>query len=176
MADPRILVLGVGNILMGDDGVGVHAVRALADGYDLPANVRVIDGGVVGLGLLGEIAATDFLIIVDAVKCGGTPGSIYRLRQEGIHPRRGPFVSAHEVGIAELLAAAEFSACLPQTEILGVEPLETETVCLELSSPLRGALRQVVAAIVDRLRAQGAEFKRKPESETAKPEPESLDA
>jgi hydrogenase maturation protease len=176
MADPRILVLGVGNTLMCDDGVGVHAVRALADGYELPADVRVVDGGVAGFGLLGEIAVADFLIIVDAVKCGGTPGAIYRLRQEDIRPRRGPFVSAHEVGIAELLAAAKFSECLPQTEILGIEPSETETVSLELSSPLRRVLPQVVAAIIDRLRAHGAEFKRKPESETATPEPESLDA
>ena len=71
MADPRILVLGVGNTLMRDDGVGVHAVRALADGYELPANVLVVDGGVAGLRLLGDIAAADYLIIVDAVKNGG---------------------------------------------------------------------------------------------------------
>ena len=98
MADPRILVLGVGNTLMCDDGVGVHAVRALVDGYELPANVRVIDGGVAGLRLLGDIAEADYLIIVDAVKRGGITGSIYRLRKEDLHPRRGPFVSAHEVG------------------------------------------------------------------------------
>ena len=74
MADPRILVLGVGNTLMCDDGVGVHAVRALADGYEFPANVLVVDGGVAGLRLLGEIAAADYLIIVDAVKNSGDPG------------------------------------------------------------------------------------------------------
>lgn len=176
MAEPRILVLGVGNTLMCDDGVGIHAVQSLADGYELPANVRVVDGGVAGLGLLGEIAAADFLIIVDAVKWGGTPGSIHRLGQENLLPHRGPFISAHEVGIAELLAAAEFSGCLPQTEILGVEPLVMETVGLELSSPLRCALPQVVTAIIERLRARGAELKRKPESETAKLEPENLDA
>ena len=176
MAEPRILVLGVGNTLMRDDGVGVHAVGALADGYELPANVLVVDGGVAGLRLLSEIAAADYLIIVDAVRRGGVPGSIYRLGQEDLHPRRGPFVSAHEVGIAELLAAAEFTGRLPETHIIGIEPLETETVCLELSSPLRCALPQVVTAIIERLRAHGAELKRKPASETAKPEPESLDA
>jgi hydrogenase maturation protease len=170
------LVLGVGNTLMRDDGVGVQAVGALADGYELPTNVLVVDGGVAGLRLLSEIAAADYLIIVDAVRRGGVPGSIYRLGQEDLHPRRGPFVSAHEVGIAELLAAAEFTGRLPETHIIGIEPLETETVCLELSSPLRCALPQVVTAIIERLRAHGAELKRKPASETAKPEPESLDA
>ena len=176
MADPQILVLGVGNTLMCDDGVGVHAIRALADGYELPTNVRVVDGGVAGLGLLGEIAAADFLIIVDAVKCGGTPGSIHRLGQEDLQPRRGPFVSAHEVGIAELLAAAEFTGRLPETHIIGIEPLETETVGLEVSLPLRRALPQVVAAIIERLRAHGVELKGKSKAETAELIPEDLDA
>ena len=176
MTDPRILVLGVGNTLMRDDGVGVHAVRALADGYELPADVRVVDGGVAGLGLLGEIAVANFLIIVDAVKCGGTPGAIYRLRQEDIRPRRGPFVSAHEVGIAEVLAAAEFSGRLPETHIIGIEPLETETVSLDLSLPLRRAMPQIVAAIVDTLHAHGVELTEKSKLGIEQREPESLDA
>jgi hydrogenase maturation protease len=159
MAEQRILVLGVGNILMGDDGVGVRAVQALADGYNLPANVRVVDGGVAGLSLLGEIADADYLLIVDALKNGGAPGSIHRLRQEDLQPRRGPFVSAHEVGVGELLAAAEFSGQLPDTDIIGIEPLETNAVKLELSLSLRRSLPQIVAAIVGQLNARGVELK-----------------
>jgi hydrogenase maturation protease len=170
MAAPRVLVLGVGNTLMGDDGVGVYAVQALADNYELPANVRVIDGGVAGMRLLGDIAEVDYLIIVDALKNHRVPGTIYRYRQADIQPRRGPLVSAHEVGIAELLAAAEFSGRLPETEILGVEPLETETVSLELSSPLRRALPQIVAAIVDTLHAHGVELKEKLAIQRCEPE------
>ena len=155
MAAPRLLVLGVGNTLMGDDGIGVHAVQALADSYELPANLRVVDGGVAGLRLLGDIADVDCLIIVDAVRRGGVPGVIHRLRRQDIQTRRGPLISAHEVGIAELLAAAEFSGNLPETHIIGVEPLETETVALELSAPLRCALPKVVGAIVSALHAHG---------------------
>jgi hydrogenase maturation protease len=176
MAEPRILVLGVGNSLMRDDGVGVQAVGALADGYELPANVLVVDGGVAGLRLLGDLAAADNVIIVDALKNNGMPGTIYRFRREDIQPRRGPFVSAHEVGIAELLAAAEFSGRLPETHIIGIEPLETETVGLELSLPLRRALPQAVAAIIERLRSHGVELKRKSKAETAELISESLDA
>ena len=176
MADPRILVLGVGNTLMCDDGVGVHAVRALADGYEFPANVLVVDGGVAGLRLLGDIALADDLIIVDALKNNGMPGTIYRFRREDILPRRGPFVSAHEVGIAELLAAAEFSGRLPETHIIGIEPLETETVSLDLSLPLRRAMPQIVAAIVDTLHAHGVELTEKSKLGSEQREPESLDA
>ena len=161
MGDPRAVVLGVGNTLMQDDGVGVHAVQALADLYELPANVRVIDGGVAGFRLLGEFATVDYLIIVDAVRRGGVPGSIYRLGQADFRPRRGPLVSAHEVGIAELLAAAEFSGCLPQTQIVGVEPFDTETMGLQLSAPVRRALPQVIAAIVETLLTLGVELKQK---------------
>ena len=176
MADPRILVLGVGNTLMRDDGIGVHAVETLAARYELPANLCVVDGGVAGLRLLGEIAAADYVIIVDALKNNGVPGTIYRLRREDIQPRRGPFVSAHEVGIADLLAAAEFSGRLPETEILGVEPLETETVGLDLSSPLRGAMSQIVAAIIDTLHAHGVELKEKSKLGIQQCEREGVDA
>ena len=175
MADPRILVLGVGNTLMCDDGVGVHAVRALADGYEFPANVLVVEG-VAGLRLLGDIALADDLIIVDALKNNGMPGTIYRFSREDILPRRGPFVSAHEVGIAELLAAAEFSGRLPETHIIGIEPLETETVSLDLSLPLRRAMPQIVAAIVDTLHAHGVELTEKSKLGSEQREPESLDA
>jgi len=176
MKAPRVLVLGVGNILMRDDGVGVHAVQALADAYELPANVRVVDGGAGGLGLIGEFADLDYLLIVDAVRNGGVPGSIHHLGPEQIQPRRGPFVSAHEVGIAELLAAAEFSGHLPETQIIGVEPLETETVNLDLSLPLRRTMPQIVAAIVDVLHAHGVELTEKLKVGIQPGEPEGVDA
>ena len=176
MATPRILVLGVGNTLMGDDGIGVHAVQALADSYELPANVRVADGGVAGLRLLGEIAAVDYLIIVDALKNGAVPGAIHRLGRQDIKTRRGPFVSAHEVGIAELVAAAEFSGNLPETDIIGVEPLETETVALELSTSLQFALPKVVAAIVGALHAHGVALKEKSKQGIQTCDPENIDA
>ena len=176
MAAPRILVLGVGNTLMADDGIGVHAIQALADSYELPANLRVVDGGVAGLRLLGDIAAADYLIIVDALRNGGVPGAIHHLRREDIQPRRGPFVSAHEVGIAELLAAAEFSGRLPETQIIGVEPLDTNTVGLELSAPLRSALGKVVAAVVNRLRTLGVDLKENSKLGIQQCEPEGVHA
>jgi hydrogenase maturation protease len=176
MVAPRILVLGVGNTLMGDDGIGVHAVHALADSYDLAENVRLIDGGVAGMRLLGDITTAEYVIIVDALKNNGVPGTIYRLCRADIQPRHGPIVSAHEVGIAELLAAAEFSGHLPQTQIIGVEPLETETVSLDLSLPLRRAIPQIVAAVVDTLHAHGVELTEKSKLGIQQCEPEGVDA
>ncbi|OGQ74106.1 MAG: hypothetical protein A3G40_10665 [Deltaproteobacteria bacterium RIFCSPLOWO2_12_FULL_57_22] len=161
MDDPRVLVLGIGNTLMQDDGVGVWAVEALSEDYDAPGHVKIMDGGVAGLRLLAEIAWAEFLLIVDAVKGGGAPGSIYRLGPENLPARQGPFFSAHEVGIAELLSALEFTGKLPKTRIIGVEPLETETVGLEPTEPLRAALPGVVAAVVAELDGMGVVLRRR---------------
>lgn len=161
MGGASVLVLGIGNTLMRDDGVGVWAAGALSEAYDAPAGVKIMDGGVAGLRLLGAIAQADFLLIIDAVKGGGSPGSIYRLEPDALPQRRGPFFSAHEVGIAELLLALEFMGKLPKTRIIGVEPLETESVGLDLTESLRAALPAVVAAVVQELEDLGVVMRRR---------------
>ena len=176
MDDPSILVLGVGNTLMRDDGIGVWAVKALADVYEIPPNILVMDGGIAGLRLLGEFARVSHLLIVDAIRGGGAPGSIYRLEPEALPGSRGPFLSAHEVGIAELLSAAEFSEKLPKTRIIGVEPLQTEAMGLELTEPLRAVLPTIVLAVVEELNRMGFSLRKKPEANKRKGEAKRIDA
>ena len=158
---PTVVVLGVGNTLMQDDGVGVWTIRALAEAYDLPPHVRLIEAGIAGLRLLSELDGAEHLLIVDAVAGKGRPGSIYHLTPEDLPKGRGPFLSAHEVGITEVLSVAELLGRRPRTRILGVQPLETETVGLELTPPLQEALPQVVAAAVEELRVLGVEVTEK---------------
>lgn len=176
MGGSGVLVLGVGNTLMQDDGIGVWTVRALAEAYEIPAHVWIMDGGVAGLRLLGEIAQAESLLIVDAVRGRGAPGSIYRLGPGELPARQGPFFSAHEVGIAELLSTAEFSGKLPKTRIIGVEPLETEEMGLELTEPLRAVLPSIVAAVVEELGGMGVEVRRKPAAESHRCKAEKVDA
>lgn len=161
MDDPDVVVLGIGNTLMRDDGVGVRAVRFLFETYDLPPRVRLIEGGVAGLRLLPEISSANYLLIVDAVEGSGPPGSIYRLGPENLHGREGPLFSAHEFGIRELLSIAEFLGKLPRTRIVGVKPLETEIPGLDLTPMLREALPGVIAAVVEELKAAGIECREK---------------
>ncbi len=158
---PTIVVLGVGNTLMQDDGVGVWALRALAEAYELPSSVRLIDAGVAGFRHLPEIAEADCLIILDAVEGDGPPGTLYRLTPEDIPARQGPTLSAHEVGIAEILSMAEFLGKLPKTRILGIQPIETRAVGLDLTPPLQEALPGIVEAVAEELRALGVETIRK---------------
>lgn len=156
---PSVVVLGVGNTLMQDDGIGVRAVRALAESYKFPAHVRLVEAGAAGLRLLSELDGAEHLLIIDAVAGRGTPGSIYRLAPEDLPDERSPLVSAHEVGIAELLSAAELLGKKPHTRILGIQPLEVREVGLELTPPLQKALPFVVAAAVEELKTMGVQVK-----------------
>lgn len=157
MDGPDVVVLGIGNTLMQDDGVGVRAARLLSETYDLPPQVRLIEGGVAGLRLLPQISSADYLLIIDAVEGRGPPGSIYRLGPEDLPGREGPILSAHEVGICELLSVATFVGKLPRTRIVGVKPLENEVPGLDLTPTLREALPRVIAAVVEELKAAGIE-------------------
>lgn len=158
-----IVVLGVGNTIMQDDGIGVRAVQALGQAYTLPSSVRLIEGGVAGIRLLPYIQDADDLLIVDAVSGSGPPGTIYRLSSEEIPLARGPLMSAHEVGIAELISMADLLGKLPRTRILGIQPLEVRSIGLDLSKPLRAALPGIVAAIAGELKAMGVVAREKRE-------------
>lgn len=160
-APPSVIVMGVGNTLMRDDGIGVWAVRALAETYDWPARVRLVDGGVAGLRCLSEFEGAEHLLIIDAVSGKEPPGAIYRLTPENLSARRGPLFSAHEVGVVELLSVAEMMGKLPRTRILGVQPQEVDEVGLDLSPALRRILPRVVDAAVGELESLGVKPLRK---------------
>lgn len=158
-----VLILGIGNTLMQDDGIGVWAVQALLETYVLPPNVRVVEGGVAGFRLLPEIDEAEHLLIIDAVKGNCPPGTVYHLAPEDLPASRTLTLSAHEVGIMEVLSVAELIGKMPHTKILGVQPLETERVGLELTQPLKEAIPFVVAAAAEELRALGIVMFRKKE-------------
>ena len=93
MSVKHILILGIGNTLFSDEGFGVHVVERLQERYDFADNVSVVDGGVLGLGLMGIISQADHLIVVDAVRNKGRPGDFHRLDGPAIEQ---PFVCGRE--------------------------------------------------------------------------------
>jgi len=121
-----VLVLGIGNLFMGDDGIGARIHRLQQEQLRMPG-VRVVDGGTIGLGLLGLLDGVERLIIVDAVKCGSTPGTIVRLAGEQVQRCIKTKLSVAEAGLSDLLAAAEPSGRLPhEIVLLGMEPAVLE--------------------------------------------------
>ncbi|MFC2021172.1 HyaD/HybD family hydrogenase maturation endopeptidase [Chloroflexota bacterium] len=147
----RTVILGVGNILMRDEGIGVHVIDALSDG-PLPANIdlEIIDGGTSSdiLHLLGK---THKLIIVDAVKGGDDPGSVYRFRVEDIAVEDNYSLSLHQLSLFESLDMMEYMGDRPEeTVIIGVEPKEIRAG-LELSPELEQKIPQIVKLVLDEI-------------------------
>jgi hydrogenase maturation protease len=147
----KTTVLGVGNLLLSDEGVGIHVVNRLM-GMTIPPGVEVIDGGVNGLGLMGALRETDRLIVIDAVRTGEAPGSIYRFSIEDLttYPERYT-MSIHETGIVDVLHLSGLLGRTPKTTIIGVEPKSLE-MGMELSPEIHARIPRVIELIFDELK------------------------
>lgn len=122
----KILVLGLGNTLLTDDGIGLHVIAALerAVPKESAARIVILDGGTLGLSLLPEIEAATALIVVDAANFGGTPGEVRVFDEAAMDVQLGAAkTSAHELALADLIGAASLSGCLPRRRALvGISP------------------------------------------------------
>ncbi len=150
----RITIMGVGNLLLTDEGFGIHVVKLLEEHYEFPQNVSVIDGGVLGLNLLGVISEADQLIVIDAVKNGEAPGSLYRIERESIPERVRAKNSLHQVDFLETLTLCQALDKTPETVILGVEPEDIETLGIDLTQTTLkkvDKMIEMVLAELDRL-------------------------
>ena len=146
-----ILVLGIGNLIMSDDGIGVRVVQLLAERYRFPAGVTVLDGGTLGLDLLPKLEGITRLLVVDAVDVGKPPGTLVRLSGDEVPVVLETKVSPHQMGLKDLLAVAMLQGFAPCEMVLwGVQPALIEPG-LELSPvvapQLEPLLRHVVAEL-----------------------------
>jgi hydrogenase maturation protease len=157
MQTKRILVLGVGNILLKDEGVGVRVIERLQAGYTVSPNVELLDGGTLGIRLLEYITAADHLIVVDAVRNGQPPGTLYRLPAEDL-PRCVSFKnSLHQTGLLETLAYAEMLEKRPSTVVVGIEPADITPWGTELTPTLQERLPELVGKVLTEIvRAGGS--------------------
>lgn len=148
----EIAVVGLGNVLHGDDGVGPYAVRVLEAHWDFPDDVRVVDLGTPGLDLHPHVAGLDALIVVDTVRAEGEPGELrrYDMRQILRHPP--PIrVSPHDPGLKETLLSLEFAGLAPrEVVLLGVVPRSCEQG-IGLDPAVRDAVPRIERAVVEEL-------------------------
>jgi hydrogenase maturation protease len=140
-------VLGMGNVLLRDEGIGCHVVHAL-EGIPLP-DVEIIDGGTCP-DVLQLVENADKLVIVDAVRGGGTPGQIYRFHPEDITLEQKPFLSLHDVGLVDSLRLMQLWRNIGEAVIIGVEPKEISWG-LELSPELQEKMPQIIGTILSEL-------------------------
>jgi hydrogenase maturation protease len=145
IATDRVLVLGIGNLLMGDEGVGVHVLRELEQ-EALTPGVRLLDGGTGGVSLLVELDGADDIIMVDATRDGQPAGTITFLQPEfvGELPRG---LGAHDFGLKDLFAAAALLGRLPRIHLYTIAVEEVRPMCTELSPAVAAAMPEVIHAV-----------------------------
>ena len=152
MEQGQITVLGVGNILMQDEGFGVRVVEELLSSYRFPEHVQVLDGGTLGMELLRFLTGTERLIIVDAVNGDKSPGSLYEFANAEVKAYFKEKVSMHELGIQDVLAAMDILECpVQEVVVLGVQPAVIE-VGMELSPMVAPCLKPALDKVLNRLR------------------------
>jgi len=151
----KTILIGLGNILMRDEGVGVHAVNAVKERFEVPPELEIIDGGTAGLDLLPFFEGRDRVLLVDAVDFGEEPGFIGELVNEAIPARFGKSkASLHHLGLAEVLALAQLQDLLPREIcLIGIQPQ-----ALKPGLELTEALQEKFEALIARIRAKLGEW------------------
>ena len=147
----KVVILGVGNLLLSDEGVGVHVANELMK-RELPPGVTVVEGGTDGFRLINVITEADRLIVVDAVKGGGAPGSIYRFDINEVQNCPSGFkTSVHQIGILEVINLSGLIGKTPQTTVIGIEPKSLE-MGMELSPEVKAKIPRIIELIWDELK------------------------
>ena len=142
---PAVLVIGVGNLLMGDEGVGIHLLRAL-ERDALAPGVQLLDGGTGGINLLEAISRAPVVILIDATRDGQAAGTLSLLRPECVADLpRG--LSAHDFGLRDLFAAAALLGQFPEIHLLTVSVETIHPMCLELSDPVAAAVPEAARRV-----------------------------
>lgn len=154
---PAITVLGVGNILLTDEGFGATIVTELSQEYDFSYNVQFLDGGTMGMELLHYIGDAEYILLVDAVDGGEAPGTVYEFKHEDLERYFSDYVSVHEVGIQDILRIrAMQDNPFKEAIVIGAEP-ESLDIGMELSPTLRAVVPEVKERILKQLQLWGVE-------------------
>ncbi|HWC01119.1 MAG TPA: HyaD/HybD family hydrogenase maturation endopeptidase, partial [Bryobacteraceae bacterium] len=140
------MVVGLGNLLCSDDGLGVHAIEYLGRDGRLPPEAKLLDGGTQGLDLIPFLSGYRRLLVIDAVDAGETPGALMRFEQEALGGLPGR-PTVHQLGFADLMIAMKLLGEAPEEVVLlGVQPLSTDWGT-ELTPPVKNALPSVADAV-----------------------------
>jgi hydrogenase maturation protease len=153
--EPSLVIVGLGNPLHGDDGVGVAALDELVRTYALPSGVEAVDGGTLGLSLVPCLAQTQWAILLDAA-VGGPPGTLVRCRGDEVPAVGGCRLSPHQLGVADLLSTLRLAGGPPLEQVIvwGVMAESLDRVG-ELSSLVAAALPRLLAAVVEEIKGLG---------------------
>ncbi len=152
-----IAIFGIGNILLSDDGIGIHIINRLKDEYDFPDHVEIIDGGTKGLDLLPLFENREKVLFIDAANFKKEPGTIGTIDGDNIPAFLGQKLSVHHIGIPDMLFAAKFMEITPpEMCLIGIQPESMET-SLELTNPVKANFDSLLEKVLDKLREWGVD-------------------
>ncbi len=153
----NIAIFGIGNILLSDDGAGVHALNRLINEYDFPDYVELIDGGTKGLDLLPLFENRDKVLIIDAANFKKEPGTIDTIVGDKIPAFLSSKLSVHQIGIPDMLFCAKLMEIMPaEICLVGIQPESMET-SIELSEVISGKMDKFLEKVLQQLKEWGVE-------------------
>ncbi|HNX24282.1 MAG TPA: hydrogenase maturation protease [Spirochaetota bacterium] len=145
----KVLILGIGNILHKDDGLGVFIVNEIINSVkDLPKNIEVADGGVLGYDLLSLMSGRERIVIVDALKADDKPGSVYKFPAKYLIDSNNKF-SLHEMGVKKIIDMLSLTGENPEIEIIGVVPEDINSLEIGISDSVKKSIPKAVEYILD---------------------------
>jgi hydrogenase maturation protease len=157
-----LLILGLGNLLCSDDGLGALVAQAIAGSRIVPDGVKVLDGGTLGLALLPYLEDAERAILVDAIQADAPPGTLVRIEGDDVGPAVAARLSVHQVGVSDLIEAARWRDRIPPLLVLlGTVPLTTE-LGVGLSAPVQATVRDLIGLVCEEARRLGFPLEEKP--------------
>jgi hydrogenase maturation protease len=155
VGDERITVMGIGNPLVKDEGVGVRVIEVMMSTLHFPDNVTLVDAGTMGMGILNLFQDCDYLLVIDAVDGTGEPaGTVVRMSPEDLAPNQIKH-SMHDMRLVDVLEAAMLMGTRPDADCVGIQILDMDGIAIGLTEPVEAALPAAVAAALDILAEHG---------------------
>jgi hydrogenase maturation protease len=147
MAMPgKTLIVGMGNLIYKDEGIGVHVIEKM-NKMELPGHIELLDIGTSTLDLISYLEGVEKLVVIDAMKAGGTPGTIYKCRPEDLLPAQEGPISLHEIGLLETLDMAKKKGLEIDAVVIGVEPKVFDWG-MELSDEVKSKIPTIIEAVL----------------------------
>lgn len=151
----RVVVLGVGNILLTDEGVGPAIIAYLTEKWRFPADVELVDGGTAGFDLVSVFSRAEHLIVVDAVLGGEEPGALYRFHPDDVPAGVTFRTSLHQMGLLDAWSLARILGPVAEATIIGVEPEDIRTPHVGLTATIAGRLPRIEELVLAELARLG---------------------
>ena len=142
----KILIIGMGNLIYRDEGIGVHIIQEM-EKMELPSHIELLDIGTSTMDLISYLKEVKKLIVIDAMRAGGKPGTIYKCKPEDLLPKDEGPISLHEIGLLETLNMTKKLGMEIQTVIVGIEP-EIMEWGTELTEAVKNKIPMIIEAVL----------------------------